>query len=80
MSDKYKRNEGDRIYFDITGDGKLSGFGIICGCASAEVPTLGRNWLIKLEENNTIDKTVYPFSCISVFDNQIKDPPQPKNI
>ena len=41
MSNKYKHLEGERIYFDL--DGKIKGFGIICGAATDDLPEIGRN-------------------------------------
>jgi hypothetical protein len=74
MSDvKYKHNEGERIYFDL--DGKIKGFGRIRGATTDDLPPIGRSWIIELIQPSPIDSTVYPFSCISVFECQIKDPP-----
>ena len=71
--EKYKHKEGERVYFDL--DGKIKGFGIICGAATDDLPEIGRNWIIKLEPPLPFDTKIYPFSCITVFECQIKEPP-----
>lgn len=73
MNEKYNRKQNDRIWFDINGDGKLSGYGIIKGCAAGPLPPLGYQWIVEVEEPVPFDKTVYPFSHLVVFDSQIKE-------
>lgn len=74
MADKYKHKEGERVYFDL--DGKIKGFGTIHGATTDDLPPIGRSWIVKLEPPLPIDGKVYPFSCISVFEIQIKEPPK----
>jgi hypothetical protein len=74
MSEKYKHKDGERIYFEL--DDKIKGFGIVCGTATDELPVLGRSWMVKVEEPLPYDLKIYPFSCISVFEVQIKEPPK----
>jgi len=69
---KYKYNQEDRVYFEM-GEGLPKGYAKICGCASQEMPTIGRQWIVELEEK----VGSYPFSCIVIFDVMIKDPPLP---
>lgn len=70
--EKYKHKEGDRIYFDL--DGKIKGFGTIRGATTDDLPPIGRSWIVELEQPSPINTKVYPFSCISVFECQIKEP------
>ena len=71
--EKYKHKEGDRIYFDL--DGKIKGFGIIHGATTDDLPEIGRSWIVELEPPYSIDSKIYPFTCIAVFECQIKEPP-----
>lgn len=71
---KYKYNLGDRIYFSF-GSG-VEGWGKICGCSSDHIEEVGRGWIVEIEEEGRrINKTVYPFTHIVVFDIAIKEPP-----
>jgi hypothetical protein len=71
--EKYKHKEGERIYFDL--DGKIKGFGIIHGATTDDLPGIGRSWIVELDKPYPIDPQIYPFSCISVFECQIKPSP-----
>jgi hypothetical protein len=75
MSNKYNRNQGDKVWFDITGAGNVAGWGVIKGVASGPFPPLGYQWIVEVLPPAPMDATVYPFSHIVVFDNQIKEPP-----
>jgi hypothetical protein len=74
---KYKHTEGEKIYFDL--DGKVKGFGIIRGASTDEMPSIGRSWIVELEPPIQIDPKIYPFSCISIFECQFKEPPKEDN-
>lgn len=73
MADKYQYKLGERVYFSF-GENMPSGWAKIAGCSTEPMPTLGRGWIVELEEPRTIDSKVYPFTHIVVFDAQIKDP------
>ena len=76
---KYKYNQGDRVYFDMKTDG-LRGWAKIVGCATDDMPEIGRGWILELEEESrSVDRSTYPFSCIVVFDVMLSDlPPDPE--
>ena len=67
----YNRNQGDRVYFEMGGPKLPRGFAKICGCASDELPGLGRQWIVELE----VPLTTYPFACITIFERMIKPAP-----
>jgi len=67
----YNRNQGDRIYFEMGGPKLPRGYAKICGCASDELPGLGRQWIVELE----IPLSTYPFTHIVIFDRMVKEEP-----
>lgn len=71
---KYKYNQGDRVYFDMSNN--IEGWAKIVGCSTEPMPPLGRGWIVELEEPRKIDTKIYPFSCIVVFDIMLKDGPE----
>lgn len=79
MSDKYKYKQNDRIYFEMGGPELPRGYGKISGCASDELPALGRQWIIELE-SPIGDGQFYSFKCITIFDCMIKSPPDAPSV
>lgn len=72
---KYKYTLGDTIYFDM-GVNNINGYAKVVGCSTEPMPELGRGWIVELQEPCKIDKKVYPFTHIVVFDVMIKDAPK----
>jgi len=73
MSNKrYEYGEGQRVYFNI--DGKTKGWGLIRGCCG-DYPTIGKQWIVQVEEPVPYDLSAYPFSALSVFSVQIRTEP-----
>lgn len=73
MEKKYKYQFDDRVYFDMGNN--IKGWAKIKGCSTEPMPSIGRGWIVELEEPFPIDKKVYPFTNIVVFDAMIKEPP-----
>jgi lipopolysaccharide/colanic/teichoic acid biosynthesis glycosyltransferase len=72
---KYKYNQNDRVYFNM-GNG-ISGWAKVVGCSTDEMATIGRGWILELEEESrTISKDVYPFTNIVAFDVMLSDGPK----
>lgn len=72
MSNKYEYVEGQRVYFNI--DGKAKGWGYIRGCCG-DYPTIGKQWIVQVQEPLPYDINLYPFSTLSVFSVQIRTEP-----
>jgi hypothetical protein len=68
------RNQGDKIWFDLT-DGTV-GWGTVNGIAITELPGLGVGWIIEPTEPIIVAGVVYPFTHIMVFDSMIKEVPK----
>ena len=66
---KYTYEEGQRVYFNL--DGKIKGWARIRGSATEEMPSIGRSWIIEVDEPTPFDKEVYPFSHITAFSCQL---------
>jgi hypothetical protein len=66
---KYEYEEGQRVYFNI--DGKTKGWGFIRGCCG-DYPTIGRQWIVEVQEPAPYDEKTYPFSALSVFSIQLR--------
>lgn len=70
---KYKYKLGDRVFFSMGQGTNIDGWAKIAGCSTEPMEGLGRGWIVELEEPRKIDKKVYPFSHIVIFDVMIKD-------
>lgn len=67
---KYKYEQGQRVYFNMGND--IKGWGKVCGSFTDEMPPIGRGWIIEPEEPVPFDKAVYPFSHFVAFGCQIR--------
>ena len=72
---KYKYKLGDRVFFSMGEGTNISGWAKIAGCSTEPMEGLGRGWIVELEDSVNLNKTIYPFSHIVIFDAMIKDPP-----
>lgn len=61
---KYAFKQGDIVDFTT---GIVTGRGKICGISSNELPVIGTTYVVEVIESN-IDKDVYPFTHIPVFE------------
>ena len=68
---KYKYEQGQRVYFNMGND--IKGWGRVRGTSSDEMPTIDRCWILEPDEPIPFDKAVYPFSHFAVFGCQIRD-------
>lgn len=68
--EKYQYQQGQRVYYNLDGD-KIKGWATIRGCATEEMPVIGRSWIIEPEKPTPFDEKVYPFSHITAFSCQL---------
>lgn len=70
MSKKFKYKQNDIVDFKVTDT--FSGFGIICGTATIELPVMGTVYIVKvLDSTQKIPNADYPFDCICIPENQL---------
>ena len=61
-----KFKQGDAVVWDVEASSVPVGEGTVCGIASADLPIIGRGWIIELPTNATLHN--YPFRCIVVHE------------
>ena len=61
--------EATHIRFD---NGGVNGTGWIRGITTVSLPVVGFTYVVEIEES-TLDKELYPYSCIAVFACHITD-------
>jgi hypothetical protein len=70
-------NEGDRVKFD--NGASAMGTGIIRGVATEGGPIIGRGYIVEILSAPAILKSIYPYSCIQVFECHLKKDETPGN-
>ena len=61
-------NEGDKVVWDVQKTLFPGGSGIICGCATTELPVIGRMYIVKLDNKLSF----YPYSCVTIQESFLK--------
>lgn len=67
IDEKVTLSNNTLVSFDLKNG--ITGFGVIKGIATNGVPILGKSYIVEILSTNGIDKEIYPYSCITVFEN-----------
>lgn len=67
IDEKVTLSNNTLVSFDLKNG--ITGFGVIKGVATNGVPILGKSYIVEILLSYGIDKEIYPYSYITVFEN-----------
>lgn len=66
IDEKVTLSNNTLVSFDLKNG--ITGFGVIKGIATNGVPILGKSYIVEILLSYGIDKEIYPYSYITVFE------------
>ena len=65
----YNFKEDDLVDFDYH---TIKGCGKVCGVVMADLPIIGKHYIVRVIQASGIDENACPFSCVSIPEHAMK--------